>query len=111
MSLLGDFLRALDGTDGLGRATASLAGNPNTANVPVVHQAFDLSAVFAKAAADGAAATATADTLFYTNPFDFNLVVTAGKIIGVGAGITADPANFATITIKTDNAAGGATAI
>lgn len=111
MSLLGDFMKALAGTDGIGRDTAALTGNPNTSNVPVTHQAFDLWVDFDKTAADGAAATATADTFVWTNPYDFNLLVTAGRIITLGAGVTADPANFATITVKTDNGVGGATAI
>jgi len=111
MSLLGDFMRALAGTDGIGRDTPALTGNPNTSNVPVVHQAFDLTIPFAKAAADGAAGTATADTLFWTNPFDFPVLVVAGRITPIGAGVTADNTNFATITIKTNDGAGGATGI
>lgn len=111
MSLIGDFMKALAGTDGIGRDTPPLVGNPNQNNVPVVHQAFDLWVDFDKAAVDGAAATPTADTFIWTNPYDFNLLVTAGRIIGLGAGIVADATNFATISIKTDNGVGGATAI
>lgn len=111
MSLIGDFMKALAGTDGIGRDTPFLVGNPNTGNVPVTHQAFDLWVDFDKTAADGAAATPTADTFIWTNPYDFSLLVTAGRMIGIGAGVTADNTNFATISIKTDNGAGGATAI
>jgi hypothetical protein len=111
MSLLGDFMKALAGTDGIGRDTAALVGNPNTGNVPVTHQAFDFTFQYGKAAADGSAAATTADTLIWTNPFDFNVSLVAARILGVGAGITGDAANIATITLKTDNGAGGATAI
>lgn len=111
MSNIGDFLRRLAGTDGLGLDTAALAGNPNTSNVPVAHQAFDFWVDFDKTAADGAAATPTADTFIWTNPFDFNISLVAARLIGLGAGIVGDAANIATITLKTDNGVGGATAI
>lgn len=109
MANLEDFMRRLDGTDGLGLAnTALFAGDQPP---PVVHQAFDLWVDFDKTAADGAAGTTTADTFIWTNPYDFNLVVADARVIALGAGLTADPANFATLTLKTDNGAGGATAI
>lgn len=111
MSNIGDFLRRLAGTDGLGLDTAALAGNPNISNVPVAHQAFDFWVDFDKTAADGAAATPTADTFIWTNPFDFNISLVAARLIGLGAGLTANNTDFATITLKTDNGAGGATAI
>lgn len=109
MANLEDFMKGLAGTAGLGRDNAPLFPGQSA---PVVHQAFDLWVPFQKAAADGAAATPTADTLInFVNPFDFNLVVVAARVRGDGAGLAGDPANFATITIKTDNGAGGATAI
>lgn len=98
MTVLADFLRSLAGTFGKDRD-------------PSIYQAFDLAVPFIKAAADGMASTATADTCFFTNPFDFNLVVIGGLIDATGAGVTADASNNATITIKTDNGAGGATAV
>lgn len=102
-------MKRLDGTDGLGLVNVALFAGDQPP--PMVHQAFDVPVLYAKIAADGAAATATADTVIFTNPFDFNLVVADARIVTLGAGVTADPANFATITIKTDNGAGGATAI
>lgn len=108
MANLEDFMKGLAGTAGLGRDNAPLFPGQSA---PVVHQAFDISVPFFKAAADGAAASVTADTIIYTNPYDFPLVVVAGRLVGQGAGIVQDAANFATVNIKTDNGAGGATAI
>lgn len=101
MSNLGDFKKGLAGL------VPSAAGAP----LPVVNQLGDVFATFQKTAADGAATTATADTLFYSNPYDFPLYVVSGKVTATGAGITADNTNFATITIKTNDGIGGATAI
>ena len=76
------------------------------------NQLFDFTPPpFNKTAADGAAATATADTLFWTNPFDCNVVLISARLTTIGAGIVQDAANIATIQLKTDNGAGGATAV
>jgi hypothetical protein len=64
-----------------------------------------------KPAADGAAATATADTLIWTNPFAHTVFVVGAYGVGVGAGIVADAANQAVISLKTNDGAGGATAV
>lgn len=108
MANLEDFMKGLAGTAGIGRDNAALFPGQSA---PVTHQAFDLPLQYQKLAADGAAATATADTLIWTNPYDFSLVLVAAKIIGVGAGLVGDAANIATVTLKTDNGIGGATAI
>jgi hypothetical protein len=109
MSNIGDFMKGVDGSLGVGRGGGPLPGT--SVQEPVVNQAFDFFIQYQKTAADGAAATATADTLIWTNPYDFTVYLQSARIIGVGAGITADNTNFATITLKTDNGAGGATAI
>jgi hypothetical protein len=101
MSLLGDFKK------GLASLVQSAAGAP----MPVVHQLTDLFFNFVKAAADGAAATATADTLFWTNPYDFTVYVVSAKAVMTGAALTNDAANNAAISLKTNDGAGGATAI
>lgn len=76
------------------------------------NQLFDITPfVFNKTAADGAAATTTADTLFWTNPYDCNVVLISARFVTIGAGIVGDAANIATIQLKTDNGAGGATAV
>jgi hypothetical protein len=100
MTILGDFKKGLAGL------VQTAAGAP----MPVVHQFSDLFAAFIKAAADGAAATPTADTLFYSNPYDFTMYVVSAKFTPTGAGITADNVNFATLAVKTNDGAGGATA-
>lgn len=109
MANIDDFMKRLDGTDGLGLATTALFSGDQPP--PVVRQAFDFWVDFDKTAADGAAATTTADTYIWTNPFDFNVVVADARMITLGAGLTADNTNFATVSIKTDNGAGGATAV
>ena len=68
-------------------------------------------AQFNKAAADGMANTVTADTWFWTNPYDFTLYLQSARLVATTGSLTADNTNFAVITIKTDNGAGGATAV
>jgi hypothetical protein len=93
-------------------AQAPVAGqNPALAGVATIDQALSVATAPFVKAADGAAATATADTLFWTNPFGFPVYVEAGSFVGTGAGITADNTNFATLIIKTNDGIGGATAI
>lgn len=108
MANLEDFLKGLAGTNGIGRDNSPLFTGQSA---PITHQAFDFTVPFGKTAADGAAGTATADTIIWTNPYDFNVVVVAGRLVTLGAGLTADNTNFATISLKTDNGAGGATAV
>lgn len=108
MPNLEKFMQGVAGTDGLNLDNLPLFPGQSA---PVVHQAFDFWVDFDKTAADGAAATPTADTFIWTNPFDFNIVLVAGRLIGLGAGISGDAANIATVNLKTDNGAGGATAI
>lgn len=69
---------------------------------------FDFQVQFQKAAADGMASTATADTKFWTNPYTFPLQIVAASF-NADAGLTADNANNASITVKADDGAGGAT--
>lgn len=109
MANIDDFMKRADGTLGLNLVNPALFTGDQPP--PAVHQAFDFWVDFDKTAADGAAGTTTADTYIWTNPFDFNIVVADARMITLGAGLTADPANFATVTLKTDNGAGGATAV
>lgn len=74
----------------------------------------DLTAVYAqyyKAAADAMASTTTADTVIWVNPYPYPLYVDSGRIVGVAAGIATDETDYVTITIKTNDGAGGSTAI
>jgi len=109
MSNIGDFMKGVDGSLGVGRGGGPLPGT--SVLEPVVNQAFDVFAPPFTKAADGAAGTATADTIIFNNPYDFTLYVQSAKIVATAGTLTADNTNFATITIKTDNAAAGATGI
>jgi hypothetical protein len=109
MSNIGDFMKGVDGSLGVGRGGGPLPGT--SVLEPVVNQAFDLWVDFDKTAADGMASTTTADTFIWTNPYDFTLYLQSARMITLGAGLAADNTNNAVITIKTDNGAGGATAI
>lgn len=89
----------------IGAATLTLHGGED-----VVNQLTDFWVSWAKAADDGMASTATADTLVWANPFDFAVEIVAARYIANGT-ITADNTNFATLQVKTQNAAAGATAV
>jgi hypothetical protein len=69
---------------------------------------FDFQVQFQKAADDAMASTATADTKFWTNPYTFPVQVFAASYNADGT-ITADDTNFATVTVKADDGAAGAT--
>jgi len=78
---------------------AELAGMYATAQVVSITKAVD-----------GAPGTATANTLVYVNATQFPQYLISAAITAPAAGLTADAANFATIQVLTDNAAGGAPA-
>lgn len=71
---------------------------------------FALVARYSKTAADGAASTATSNTKIFTNPFTTPLKIVRATAQGNGAGLTADNTNYATISLLTDDGAGGAPA-
>lgn len=84
----------------------------NTAGLSVentIGSVFDFQVQFQKAADDGMASTATADTKFWTNPYTFPVQIVAASYNADGA-ITADNANYATVSVKADDGLGGATA-
>jgi hypothetical protein len=64
---------------------------------------------YEKVADDAMASSTQADHVFWTNPFDFDLQVVSASYSADNT-ITANDTTFATITIKTDDAAGGAPA-
>jgi len=99
MSNIGEYQKAQAG------ATASPYGGG-----PTVAQAYDFHERFDKLAADGAAGTATADTLLWSNPYDFPVYMVSARLTLTGAALTADNANFATIALKSNDGVGGATA-
>ena len=99
MSNIGEYQKAQAGS------TASPYGGG-----PTVAQAYDFHERFDKLAADGMASTATADTLLWTNPYDFTVYMVSARLTCTGAGITADNTNFATIALKSNDGVGGVTA-
>lgn len=100
MSNIGDIQRALSG---------SIASPYSGA--PTVAQMLDLEELFTKAAADGSAAATTADTLLWSNPYDFLVTIVGAKWTCTGAAITTDNTNNAVITLKSNDGAGGSTNI
>ncbi len=82
-----------------GGTTAQDAGGEDGAD-----QMFDMYVAYTKAAADGMASTATANTMFWMNPYDFSLRIVAGSLAPT-ATLTASDTDYATITIKTDDGA------
>lgn len=100
MTNLGDVKKAMAGVAALQRG-----------ELATIDQALGIDWQYLKTAADGAANTATADTVIWTNPYDFTVYVVAARITGVGAGIATDETDYVTITLKTNDGAGSATAI
>ena len=100
MSNIGDLQKSMAGAQ-----ASPYGGGPTVAQLVDFHERFD------KLAQDAAAATATADTLLWTNPYDFTVYIVGGRFTPTGGAIVADNANFATIAIKTNDGIGGATAV
>ena len=103
MSALTNLLKSIAG------AFAEQGASSSQNAEDLLQSAFDEIATFTKAAADGMAATATAATKFFQNPFAYDLEV-IGFVISPDAALTADAANTATIIIHTDDAADSAPA-
>lgn len=99
MTVWGDIKKALGGVQALQRG-----------EVASIDELFAIEVMFDKAAADGAAGTATTDTIVWMNPFAFPVYLVSAEAVGVGAGIVADAANFATLTFRTRDGIGGASA-
>jgi hypothetical protein len=99
MSNLGDVQTKLVGT------TAQDLGGQAT-----IDALFATEVVFDKAAADGAAGTATSNTKVWTNPYTTPRKILRAVIQGT-SGLTADNTNYATVQLLTDDGAGGAPAV
>jgi hypothetical protein len=91
--------------ESLGASTLLLHGG-----VDIAKQLTDFHVEFVKAADDGAAATTTANTKFWSNPYPFPVQLVDFKYSADGA-ITASDTDFATIQIKFDDAAAGTPAV
>lgn len=95
----------------LGLAKKGLAAGPvQLGGLPTIDELVAIQIPFEKAAADGAANTATTDTIVWMNPFNVPVYLESAEAVGVGAGIVADAANYATITFRTRDGVGGASA-
>jgi hypothetical protein len=95
----------------LGQAKDCLAASiTQFGNTATIDELVAFEVMFDKAAADGAAATATTDTIVWLNPYTVPVYLQSAQAVGVGAGITADASNNATITFRTRDGVGGASA-
>lgn len=95
----------------LGNAKSALAASVTQLGAkPTIDEALAFDVIFDKAAADGMASTTTTDTIVWVNPYTVPVYVQSAYAIGVGAGITADATNNATITFRTRDGVGGASA-
>lgn len=77
----------------------------------VANQMYDIVVPYSKLAADGAAATATTDQFLFNNQTGGSLLVVGGSMTTIGAGITADNTNYASIALKKDDGIGGASVV
>ena len=94
MSNLGDFKKGISGF------ALSKGG------VDTVDQSMAVNVLITKASDDAMASTATANTKVFTNPYDFDLYLT-GFTYSANGTITASDTDFASILLKTDDAAAG----
>lgn len=99
MTIWGDIKKSLGGVQALQRGETLS-----------VDELLAIEIMFDKAAADGAAGTATTDTIVWMNPFSYPVYLVSAEAVGVGAGITSDPTNFATLTFRTRDGVGGTSA-
>ncbi len=99
MTVWGDIKKALAGVQAL-----QSGGLPSIDELLAIHILYD------KAAADGMASTATTDALVWMNPFSFPVYLVAAEAVATGAGITASDTDFATLTFRTRDGVGGASA-
>lgn len=95
----------------LGNAKKALSASvTQLGGVATIDELHAFQIVFDKAAADGMASTATTDTLVWMNPFTVPVYIQSAVAVATGAGITADANNNATITFRSIDLAGGASA-
>jgi hypothetical protein len=78
--------------------------------VATIDELAAIEIIFDKAAADGMASTTTTDTLVWMNPYTVPVYLQSAEAVATGAGITADVSNNATITFRTRDGVGGASA-
>ena len=95
----------------LGQAKDCLAASVTQLGGAVtIDEMLAIEIIFDKAAADGMASTTTTDTLVWMNPYTVPVYLQSAEAVATGAGITADANNNATITFRTRDGIGGASA-
>lgn len=95
----------------LGNAKGALSASvTQLGGKPTIDEALAFEVLFDKAAADGAAGTATTDTLVWVNPYTVPVYLQSAYVVPTGAGLTADATNNATVTFRTRDGIGGASA-
>jgi hypothetical protein len=88
----------------LSASVTQLGGLATVDELGAVYVTFD------KTSADGMASTTTTDTLVWVNPFAYPVYIQSAYGVATGAGITADASNNATITFRSIDLVGGASA-
>jgi hypothetical protein len=95
----------------LGLAKKGLSGNvTQQGGLATIDESLAVYVMYDKTAADGAASTATTDTIVWVNPFSVPVYIVSAYGVATGAGITADASNNATITFRSIDLAGGSSA-
>ena len=95
----------------LGNAKGALAASvTQLGSKTTIDEALAFEVLFDKTAADGMASTTTTDTLVWMNPYTVPVYLQSAEAVATGAGITADANNNATITFRTRDGVGGASA-
>lgn len=95
----------------LGNAKKALSASvTQLGGVTTIDESLAVYVTFDKTAADGMASTTTTDTLVWMNPYTVPCYIQSAVGVATGAGITADANNNATITFRTIDLAGGASA-
>lgn len=100
------FIQALGGSLGEGHGSSSY---PSNSGVQIVDNLIDfVAAPYRKTAADGMASSTTANTqIGFMNPYDFSIQLVSAWVIPVGGTLTADNANYATVSLLFDDGAAG----
>jgi hypothetical protein len=89
-------------------AKAALGGGTLTAQggEDMVNALTDFHIEYVKSSADSMATDATSATMFWCNPYDFDVVLVSGKAVSAST-LTAHDTNYATITVQVDDGANG----
>lgn len=95
----------------LGNAKKALSSSvTQLGGLDTIDESLAIHIPFDKTAADAMASTTTTDTLVWMNPFAYPVYLYSAEAVATGAGITADATNNATITFRTRDGVGGASA-